>query len=161
MVSQDQIFSQPLSWNWALGHIHSCRSDETARRSGPFLLQQSGNSTQLEASNKKEDAPVTWVCLLLKKIYMSWMPSTKSASYNLKPCKHISYYIKDNLFCANNIWLFEVFFITNLAASIPHFLWIEIWRVCAEATRINSGQLPGVMVHKLSPWKQDNIRIEY
>lgn len=43
--------------------------------------------------------------------------------------------------------------VTDLAPSVPHFLRIEIGGVSSEATGINPGQLPWVMVHKLSPWK--------
>lgn len=60
-ASLGQIFSQPLSWNRAWGRIHSCRSVETAHRSGPSLPQQSGNSTQLKASDKNEGVPVKYL----------------------------------------------------------------------------------------------------
>lgn len=64
-ASQGQIFCRPLSWNWALGHIHSCHSDETVRHSDPSPPQQSGNSTQLNEKEKKQDVLSCFFLFLL------------------------------------------------------------------------------------------------
>lgn len=46
--------------------------------------------------------------------------------------------------------------VTKLAASVPHFLRVEVGGVCSEAAGINSGQLAAIMQHELSTWSPDN-----
>lgn len=42
---------------------------------------------------------------------------------------------------------------TYLAPHVPHLLWVKIRRVCSQATGVHSGQLPGIVLHKLHPWR--------
>lgn len=105
-------------------------------------------SREIKSRNK-----IFWISNTKYKKGIKW-PET---SWHISVEPHVALVItgKATIFVSNvSIKTQLVFFwFTNLATSIPHFLRVEIRRVCAKAAWINPGQLPWIMVHKLSPWK--------